>query len=152
MSTPYLFDNAVLDRHAKLANGLPVEAEFEFADRLWLLARSPASDVESDDRLLDSFLDRRNVYAPVRSEAGGVALGVLLIVVLLAAGAWGWFHSSSAPNGATLLGILIVAAAVLIIGTFGHAYRRSERHGRANTKRMESGMQQDTSGDHIWDA
>lgn len=152
MSKPYLFDNAVLDRHAKLANGLAVEGEFEFADRLWLLARSPASDVEGDDRLLDSFLDRKHVYAPVRSETGGIGLGVLFIVVCAGAALWGWTHGSSAPNGATVLGVLIIAVGVLIIGTFGHFYRRSEQRGQAHTKRMESGMQQDTTGDHIWDA
>lgn len=151
MGTPYLFDNRVLDRHAKLANGLPVESELEFAEALAFLTRFPDAGVQADDELLDSFLDRKRALATV-GERGGVRVGVALIVVLVVAGLWGWFHSSSAPNGATLLGVLIVAAAVLIIGTLGHFYRRSERQGAAHTKRMEDGMQQDTTGDHIWDA
>lgn len=151
MSTPYLFDNRVLDRHAKLANGLPVESELEFAEALAFLARFPRGGVEADDELLDSFLDRKRALAPA-SERGGIHIGVAFIVVLVVGGLWGWTHSSAAPNGATLLGVLIAGASVLIIGTFGHFYRRSERRGAAHTKRMESGMVQDTSGDHIWDA
>lgn len=152
MSTPYLFDNAVLDRHAKLANGLPVEGEFEFADRLWLLARSPASDVDGDDRLLDTFLDRRNVYAPVRTEAGGIRIGLAVIVLLVAAGFFGWTHSSAAPNGATLLAIEVLAVVIAVPTIVIKACRRADRRAAAYTARVEGHVQQDTTGDHIWDA
>lgn len=150
MSTPYLFDNAVLDRHAKLANGLPVEGELVFADRLWLLTTVPAVDEDADDQLLDTFLDRKRYYG--RDQRGGVGLGVLMVVVLAGAGVWGWFHSSSAPNGATLLAVLILAVTVAIIATFGHVYRRAERRDAAYTARIEKRLRQDTTGDHIWDA
>lgn len=150
MSTPYLFDNAVLDRHAKLAAGIPVEGELVFADRLWLLASVPAVDEDADDVLLDTFLDRKRVYS--RTETGGVGLAVLVIVTLLGAAAWGWFHSSSAPNGATLLGVLIVAFAVLIIATFRRFYRRAERRAATYTARIEKRLRQDTSGAHYGDA
>ena len=62
MATNYLFDNAVIDRCAKLANGLPVESELEFADRLLWLAAFPAVDAHADDDLLDSFLERKAAY------------------------------------------------------------------------------------------
>lgn len=150
MSTPYLFDNAVLDRHARIANRIPVDGELVFAERLWLLASVPAVDEDVDDELLDTFLDRKRLYT--KGETGGVRLGLMLIVTLLGAGAWGWFHGSSAPNGATLLGILLFAVTVSIIATFGHFYRRAERRGAAYTARIEKRLRQDTTGDHIWDA
>lgn len=149
MGTPYLFDNAVLDRHAKLANGLPVESELEFAEALWLLAKFPDAGVAADAELLDSFIDRRNALA---GEHGGVHLGVLLIVVLAVGGFWGWTHSSAAPNGATLLGVLIIASTVSIIATFGHFYRRAERRAKAYTAEVEQRLRQDTSGAHYGDA
>lgn len=149
MSSPYLFDNAVLDRHAKIANGLPVDDELVFAGRLWWLVTVPKRDEDYDADLLDSFLARKRVYADQR---GGIHIGVLFIVVLVAGGLWGWTHSSSSPNGATLLGIAIVAVGVSIIATFGHLYRRAERKGKARTARIEKRLLQDTSGDHIWDA
>ena len=55
MSTHYLFDNAVMDRCARLATGHEVESELEFADRLLLLATFPASGTVDE---ADSFLDR----------------------------------------------------------------------------------------------
>lgn len=61
--TPYLFDNAVLDRHARMANGLEVETELEFADRLLFLAAFPAGGLKLDDKLLDSFLDRKRAWS-----------------------------------------------------------------------------------------
>lgn len=148
MGTPYLFDNAVIDRYARIANGLPVESELEFADRLLWLASFPDRGAQADEVLLDSFLDRKRIYG----ERGGIHIGVAFIVVLVAGGLWGWTHSSAAPNGATMLGILIVAVAVLIIATFGHLYRRAERRGAAYTAKVEKRLRQDTTGDHIWDA
>lgn len=112
-------------------------------------AENKALTQDADRRL--RALDR-SARAKARGQKGGATFGVLLFVVCLGGFGWGWFHSSTAPNGATLLAVLIVAAAVLIIGTFGHLYRRSEQRGRARTKRMEDRLQQDTTGDHIWDA
>lgn len=103
------------------------------------------------DRRLESLARSVSGDRPC-SEHGGVRLGLLFIVVCLGAAGWGWTHSTSAPNGATLLAVEVTAAAVLIIRTFVRSYRRAEREGAAHTKRMESGMQQDTTGDHIWDA
>jgi hypothetical protein len=150
VSTPYLFDNAVLDRHAKLANGLPVEGELVFADRLWLLTTVPAVDEDADEVLLDTFLDRKRYYG--RDQRGGVGLGVLLIVVLVGGGAWGWTHSSSAPNGATLLGILLLAIAIAVPTVFIRWWRNLDRACAAYTAEVEGRVQQDTTGDHIWDA
>lgn len=62
--TPYLFDNAVLDRHARLANGLDVDSELEFAERLHLLSRFPDGGVQADDELLDGFLQRVKIWSP----------------------------------------------------------------------------------------
>jgi hypothetical protein len=59
MSHNYLWDNAVIDRYAKIANGLPVESELVFADRLLWLGTVPAGDLHADDVLLDTFLDRK---------------------------------------------------------------------------------------------
>ena len=149
MGTPYLFDNAILDRNARLANGLPVEPADEFAEALLMLGRFPDGGVDGDDELLDSFMDRKRFLADQR---GGIHVGVAFIVVLVAGGLWGWTHSSAAPNGATLTGMLIVAATVLIVSTFGHFYRRAEQRGKAYTAKIEKRLRQDTSGDHIWDA
>ena len=55
----YLFDNAILDRYAKIANRLPVESELEFADRLLLLSGFPEGTAVGE---CDSFLDRVGVY------------------------------------------------------------------------------------------
>lgn len=59
MSSHYLFDNAVMDRCAKLATGHEVESEIEFADRLLLLATFPAGGTVGE---ADSFLDRVAVW------------------------------------------------------------------------------------------
>lgn len=149
MGTPYLFDNAILDRNARLANGMPVESAVEFAEALLMLGRFPDGGVEGDDELLDSFMDRKRFLADQR---GGIHVGVAFIVVLAVGGFWGWTHSSAAPNGATLTGVLIVAVTVAILWTFGHFYRRAERRGKAYTASVEKRLRQDTTGDHIWDA
>lgn len=149
MGTPYLFDNAVLDRNARLANGLLVEPAVEFAEALLMLGRFPDGGVDGDDELLDSFMDRKRFLADQR---GGIHVAVAFIVVLVAGGLWGWTHSSAAPNGATLLAVLVLAIAIAVpTAVIGWA-RRIDHNAAAYTKRMESGMQQDTSGDHIWDA
>lgn len=148
MSTPYLFDNAVLDRHAKLANGLDVESELEFADRLVWLASFPDRGVQADEVLLDSFLDRKRIYG----ERGGIHIGVAFIVVLVVGGVWGWTHSSSAPNGATLLALLVLAVAVAVPALVIRASRRADRIAAARTAKVQERVQQDTTGDHIWDA
>lgn len=62
MPVNYLFDNAVLDRYARIANGLEVETELEFADRLWLLGSIPAGDLHADVQL-DTFMDRVRVWS-----------------------------------------------------------------------------------------
>lgn len=150
----YLFDNAVLDRHAQQASGRPVETPEEFADRLYWLLSYPDATVDSDAHLLDSFLDRKRVYS--RGEAGGVRLGLLLIVTCLVGFAWGWTHSSMSPNGATVLAVLILASTIGIFWAFGHFYRRADRRAdrraAAYTARVEQRLRQDTTGDHIWDA
>lgn len=149
MGTPYLWDNAVLDRHARIANGLPVETELEFAEALVLMASFPDGGVDADAELLDSFMDRKRALA---GERGGIHLGVLLIVVGVVGGFWGWTHSSSAPNGATVLGVLIVTSTVSIIATFGHFYRRAERRAKVYTAEVEKRLRQDTTGAHYGDA
>jgi hypothetical protein len=149
VSTPYLWDNAVLDRHAKLACGLPVDDELEFAERLAFLMRFPNGTVAEEDELLDSFLDRKRAYA--RTEAGGVRYGVLLIVACLGLFGWGWTHSSSAPNGATLLAIVVLALAIAVPTLVIKAARRADRAAAALTTKREGRLQQNTTGDHILD-
>lgn len=149
-STAYLFDNAVLDRNARLANGLPVESELVFAERILFLAAFPPGTIEHDDALLDTFLDRKKAIA--RTQVGGIRLHVLIPVFGLAASAWGWFHSSSSPNGATVLAVLVIAATVGIVWGFGRRWRRAEREAAAYTKDVADRLVQDTSGDHLWDA
>jgi hypothetical protein len=80
-----------------------------------------------------------------------VKRGLVLIAVGLGLFVWGWTHGSRTPNGAWLLAVAIVGTTVLIFATFGVRYRRGERRDAAYTKRMEAGMRQDTTGDHIWD-
>jgi hypothetical protein len=58
----YLFDNAVIDRYARMANGLPVEPEVEFADRLLVLASIPPGGIQLDVEHLDSFLERKRAW------------------------------------------------------------------------------------------
>lgn len=151
MSTPYLFDNAVLDRHARLANGMPVESELEFGSRLLFLAAFPAVDARADDELLDSFMDRKHALASWR-ERGGIRLGVLLLVGCLGAAVFGWTHGSSSPNGATLAAVLIIAGALAGPTLFIRWWREVDRRSAAYTEDVESRTQQDTTGDHIWDA
>jgi hypothetical protein len=64
MSGSYLFDNAILDRNAKLATGHEVDSEADFAERLLLLAKFPPTGTIDE---ADSFLDR--VAAWRRSDA-----------------------------------------------------------------------------------
>ena len=54
----YLFDNAVIDRHARMSNGFEVEPEAEFAERLHLLSTFPGGTVEE----ADTFLDRVHLW------------------------------------------------------------------------------------------
>ena len=58
---------AVIERHARLANGLDVQPEVEFAERIWGLRGS----VSTDAALLYDFMDRvhdlRSVFAEVAS-------------------------------------------------------------------------------------
>lgn len=107
-------------------------------------------DRDTDKRL--EALARSITSGRPCDEHGGVRVGLLFIVVCVAAFAWGWFHSSSAPNGATLTFVLILAAVVLPPTIFIRWWKNADREAAAYTKRMESGMQQDTSGAHIWDA
>ena len=63
-------DNINLDRHSRLACGLDVEPEADFAERMLhfsvLVARG--GDVVTDDVDLDAFLDRTTA---LRSIVGG---------------------------------------------------------------------------------
>lgn len=59
MSTNHLFENAVMDRHARTVTGYEVESELEFAERLNLLATFPAGQTVGE---ADSFLDRVAVW------------------------------------------------------------------------------------------
>lgn len=76
MKSPFfLFKNAVIDRHARLANHLDVQPVEEFAERMLALEvslRHQALDptVESDDAVLDSlaFMDRTH---ELRAVFGG---------------------------------------------------------------------------------
>lgn len=87
-----------------------------------------------------------------KCEQGRVPLGVVIPVAGVGAMAWGWFHSSSSPNGATVLAVLIIAVAVGIVWGFGRRWRRTDREAAAYTKDIETRLVSDTSGDHIWDA
>lgn len=55
----YLFDNAVMDRYARMVTGYEVESELEFAERLSLLSTFPAGATVGE---ADSFLDRVAVW------------------------------------------------------------------------------------------
>jgi hypothetical protein len=130
----YLFDNAVIDRNARIATGWPVEGEYEFADRLWLLLQAPPGDIDSDDELLDTFLDRKRILS---RDAGAALPGVLVLVTLVGAFLWGWTHSAAAPNGATLLAVLILATAIAVPTAVIGACRRADRAAAAYTARVE---------------
>lgn len=87
-----------------------------------------------------------------KCEQGRIPLGVLIPVAGIGAFLWGWFHSASAPNGATLLAILFAAAALAVLTLSIRWCRRREEIAAANTKSVSDRLIQDTSGDHIWDA
>lgn len=130
MSTPYLLDRG-------------------HADRLLWLASILDSTPQLDDALIDSLTARKRAAA---TEAGHIHPYVAIPLVLLAAAAWGWFHSSSAPNGATVFAVLVIASTVGILWAFGRWWHHADQAAKAYTKDVESRLQTDTSGDHIWDA
>lgn len=114
-------------------------------------------DVISAD--LDRDADRR-MEALARSiangkpcnEHGGLSPRAAIVIAGIGLFVWGWSHGSRTPDGRWLVAVAIVGVTLLVLFTFGWRYRRRERLDAAYTKRMESGLQQDTSGDHIWDA
>lgn len=112
---------------------------------------------------VDSYGVRRQMIFGVRvhvevvddprtpAESGSIRLGLAFIVTLVGLFFWGWTHSSSTPNGATLLAIAILGTAVLIVSLGISSWRRADRKASAYTKRLEPGIRQDTSGAHYED-
>lgn len=129
MSTPYLLDRG-------------------HADRLLWLVSILDSTPQLDDELIDSLNPRKRTVA---TEAGQIHPYVAIPLVLLAAAAWGWFHSSSAPNGATVFAVLVIATTVGILWAFGRWWRRTDQAAAAYTKDVEKRLVPDTSADHIFD-
>lgn len=107
-------------------------------------------DRDADQRM--DALARSIVNGRPCTDHGRIHPGVLFPLAGIGAFAWGWTHSSSSPNGATLLVVLIIGATLLILAVFVAWYRRAEREGAAYTADVESRTQSDTSGAHIWDA
>jgi hypothetical protein len=103
------------------------------------------------DRSAHAPVKKAAAKKPKRGEQGGLALGVAVILTCLGLGLWGWTHSSSSPNGATLVAVLllglVLAAAVLLIGTG----RRRDDRDRAYTEEQLEHLQQDRSGAHYLD-
>ncbi len=113
--------------------------------------QTPAELDRDADRRMEALARSIAAGRPC-TEHGRIHPGVVLPLAGIGAFAWGWRNSSSSPNGATLSAVLIIAAVLAVVVIFARWYRRTEREGAAHTKQMESGMQQDTTGDHIWDA
>lgn len=89
---------------------------------------------------------------PVPTETGGIRLALTFIVTLAGLSLWGWTHSSSAPNGATLLALAVLGIAVLVVTVFIRWWRELDRRSATYTASVEPRVEQDTTGDHIWDA
>lgn len=109
-------------------------------------------DKDHDDRIIALGELVATTKASGKCEQGRVPLGVLFPVAGLGAAVWGWTHSSSSPNGATLLAVLVIAVTVAIVWGFFHRWRRTDQAAAAYTKAVEKRLVPDTSGDHIWDA
>lgn len=109
-------------------------------------------DKDHDDRIIALGELVASTKACGKCEQGRVPLGVLFPVAGLGAAVWGWTHSSSSPNGATLLAVLVIAVTVAIVWGFFHRWRRTDQAAAAYTKDVEKRLVSDTSGDHIWDA
>jgi hypothetical protein len=91
-----------------------------------------------------------------RPEHGSVSLRALTYpVVGIGLFLWGWTHSSSWPNGATLFALLILAALVglvLIVAATIRGYWVLERQDEGNTEDALDRTHADHTGLHIWDA
>lgn len=107
---------------------------------------------DHDERLVALGKLVETTTSRANTEHGRVPLGVVIPVGGLGAAAWGWFHSSSAPNGATVFAVLFIAVTIAIVSVFVRWYRRREELEAAYTKDISDRLVQDTSGDHVWDA
>lgn len=91
-----------------------------------------------------------------RPERGFVSLRLLVYpVVGVGLAFWGWTHSSSSPNGATLWALLILSAIVglaFVVGATIRGYWVLERQDAADTEDALKRTQADDTGAHIWDA
>jgi hypothetical protein len=149
-------------RHVVFTTGLQVSVEVEgahFEARAWRHAM--------DGRILPSHIDQYGVRRqlvvgahcqvqivehPTSREAGGVNVVVAFVVGFVGLFLWGFAHGSRTPNGAWIAGVAIVGAFVLVLATGIAGYRRRERRDKARTDDVVPRLQQDTSGQHYWDA
>lgn len=65
---------------------------------------------------------------------------------------WGIGHGATAPNGAWLLAVALLAVALTVLVRFPFDYVRTERANKQYTDDTLKQLRQDTTGDHIWDA
>jgi hypothetical protein len=149
-------------RHVVFTTGQQVSVEVEgahFEARAWRHAMG--------GRILPSHIDQYGVRRqlvvgahcqvqivehPRPRDTGGINVGVALIVGFVGLFLWGWSHANSRPDGAWIAGVAIVGAFVLVLATGITGYVRRERRDKARTDDVVPRMQQDTSGQHYWDA
>jgi hypothetical protein len=86
------------------------------------------------------------------TDGGSIRIALTFIITLAGLFLWGWTHSSRSPNGATLLAVAVLGVLILVPAVFIRWWRELDRRSARYTKAMQPRVQQDTSGDHIWDA
>lgn len=85
-------------------------------------------------------------------QQGGATTGMALIVACVGLFLWGFSHGNTRPDGKWLLSVLIVGAVVAGFVYAGRRYRANERRSARYTAKIEGRLEQDETGDYIWDA
>ena len=149
-------------RHVVFTTGQQVSVEVEGAHyeaRAWRHA--------IEGRILPSHIDQHGVRRqlvigahcqvqivehPRARDAGGVNVGVAIIVGFAGLFLLAFTRGSRTPDGRWIALVAIVGAVVLVLTTGIVGYRRRERRDVERTADVVPRLKQDTSGDHIWDA
>lgn len=93
-----------------------------------------------------------NISTGGRPEQGAISKSLVIVMSGLGLFGWGFSHGSRTPDGRWIAAVAIVGLAVLLLSTGVVRYRRRERLDAEQTKEIESRLQGDTTGAHIWDA